>query len=431
MITNLAALREQLAAQNYRPHDFKDGDPRKLNHLSLEQQKKRAKELLKYWRANNNGPIYAPKLSDAQQSIAQQHGFRKWTDFKAHIEQARIAREVLQSGQPAALDADLRTLHIRCGTDIKNGLALAGFNGDFLCFVDLYVHGRVTSAETLEEFLIVRAKALGELGVSFDDALARLQGEYGALENARDYDRVMLWFEHDSHDQLILAKLLDYFSKPEHRPGQLHLISVTHFPGVKRFNGIGQLPPEALRVLWQQFAPVTQSQLNLGQQAWQAITAATPVELMALVQSDTPVLPTMAGALRRHLFELPSVENGLSLTEQLTLQILNDKGEMNAARLFGWYTNHYEPLPFLGDAGYWIILSGLADVERPALIINKLGEQAQQWQVSATKLAQQLLNNEVDWLDVNSVQRWVGGISIDSRNSLTWRIDRQNNKISM
>jgi hypothetical protein len=34
----------------------------------------------------------------------------------------------------------------------------------------------------------------------------------------------------------------------------------------------------------------------------------------------------MAIALQRHLQELPSRQNGLSLTEQLTLQVLRDKG---------------------------------------------------------------------------------------------------------
>ena len=140
MIDNLAELRQQLIAQQYVPHNFEDGDPRKLNHLSLEQQKKRAKELLKDWQANNSGPNESPKLSDAQLVIAQQHGFRQWADFKAHIEQANIARKALQTDRATALDADHRTLHIRCGTDIKHGLAISGFEGDFLCFVDLYVN---------------------------------------------------------------------------------------------------------------------------------------------------------------------------------------------------------------------------------------------------------------------------------------------------
>lgn len=425
MIDNLAELRQQLTAQKYVPHEFGDDDPRKLNHLSLEQQKKRAKELLKDWRTNKSGPNEPPKLSDAQLFIAENHGFRKWADFKAHIEQANIAREALQSGHATALDADHRTLHIRCGTDIKHGLALAGFEGDFLCFVDLYVHGPVPRTETFEEFLKIRATAISESGISFEDVFTRLKGEYAALAEAIDYERVMLWFEHDSHDQLILAKLLDYFSVPEHQPTQLQLISVTHFPGVKRFNGIGQLPPEALRVLWQQFMPVNQQQLVLGRQTWQAITSPTPEALMELINSGTPALPTMAIALQRHLLELPSTENGLGLTEELTLQVLNDKGPVNAARLFGWYTNHYEPLPFCGDTGYWQIISRLANTQQPAIIIDKQGTKPVEWQVTPTRLVEKLLNKEADWLTLNAVNRWVGGVNVDTQKDVLWRVNRQ------
>ena len=425
MIDNLAELRQQLTAQDYKPHNFEDGDPRKLQHLSLEQQKKRAKDLLKQWHANKTGPNDSPKLNDAQHAIAQQHGFRKWADLKAYIEQANVARDALLTGQPTALDAGKSTLHIRCGTDIKHALAVAGFEGDFLCFVDLYVHGPVPDSLPFEEFLKIRANAISDLGVSVEDALTRLKEEYGELEKARDYDRVMLWFEHDSHDQLILAKLLEYFSVPEHRPRKLQLVSVTQFPGVKRFNGIGQLPPEAMRILWQQFSPVTQQQLILGKQTWQAITSPTPEALMALIDSGTPALQTMAIALQRHVYELPSTKNGLSLTEELTLQVLRDKGPMNAARLFGWYTNHYEPLPYCGDTGYWQIISRLANTEQPAITIDKKGDKPVEWQVTPTALVENLLNNEADWLMLNSVNRWVGGVNIDTHKDKIWRVNRQ------
>lgn len=431
MINNLAELREQLAARNYTHRDFEDGDPRKLNHLSLEQQKKRAKELLKHWQAHNNGPHSSPKLSDAQLASARQYGFAQWADLKAHIAQTRIAREALQSGHPTALDSGQRTLHIRCGTDIQYGLAISGFEGDFLCFADPYVHGPVPQTQTLDEFLKIRARYISRWGMPIEDVLPRLEKEYIALDKARDYDRVLLWFEHDSYDQLILSKLLDYFSDPCSRSGQLQLISVSHFPGVKRFNGIGQLPPEALRMLWQQFAPVTEAQLKLGQLAWHAITAPSPQALAELVDTGTPALPGMAIALRRHLFELPSIANGLSLSEQLTLQILHDNGSMNAARLFGEYTNHYEPLPFCGDVGYWDIIEGLANAGQPAVHMQKDGENPQDWRVESSALAGKLLNNDVDWLALNAIDRWVGGVHIHSAHDDSWRIDRETFKVIM
>ena len=51
MIENLASLRAQFATQPPKLSSvFDKDDPRKLKHLSLEQQKKRAKDLLREWR---------------------------------------------------------------------------------------------------------------------------------------------------------------------------------------------------------------------------------------------------------------------------------------------------------------------------------------------------------------------------------------------
>jgi hypothetical protein len=435
MIVSLAALRQQPASPAQSPPEFADGDPRKLEPISLEQQKKRAKELLRDLRMKNPEALTRwgqsrrgaqptvdtdLHLNDAQLILAREHGFGKWTDFKAHIERARIARAAVEQGQPTALDADRRTLHIRCGNDIQHKLAIAGFVGDFLAFPDPYVQGPVLKTASLEEFVRIRAEFLAG-SYSLPNAYSRLAQEYAALERACEYSLVTLWFEHDSYDQLILARLLDYFSDPAKRPTRLQLISVTHFPGVKIFNGLGQLPPEALRVLWGQFADVTESQFALGRQTWEAITAPTPEALVTLIATDTPALPTMAIALKRHLQELPATENGLSLTEQLTLQILADKGTLNAARLFGWYTNHYEPLTFWGDLQYWLVLSGLAEAPRPALTLEKHSENPKDWQVNITPLGHDLLANKADWLALNPVRRWVGGVRVDAREPSTWR----------
>lgn len=433
MIINLAELRGRLAVPAHPPAEFDHADPRALIPLSLEQQKKQAKDLLRGWRnqdaaalarAPGTGAWTAPRLSDAQQLIATEQGFRKWTDLKAHIERMDVSRRALARGEPSALDAGAGSLHIRCGSDVMHKLAIAGFGGDYLSFADPYVQGPVPETDSLEAFIAVRADFLAAAGfVSRDEALKRLTQDYAALGRAHHYPRVLLWLEHDSYDQLILARLLHHFSQEAQRPARLRLLCVTRFPGVRRFNGLGQLPPEALRVLWTQFADVAEPQLSLGHRAWKAVTAPTPVTLQDLLAQGTPALPTLAPALKRHLQELPSVENGLSLTEHLTLQILADKGGMNAARLFGWYSNHYEPLTFLGDTGYWSVLSGLARARHPAVHLERTSRQPKEWRVALTPLGRQVLARQADWLTLNNVQRWVGGVRIDGETGNNWRFD--------
>ncbi len=432
MITNLKLLRAQLSSPTKFDDEFNPGDPRRLESLSLEQQKKRAKDLLRDAHQKNpaalnrlqrwslNATSTQLRLHDTQTVIAREYGFAQWAELKAHIEQAQIARLAILQGQPTALEGDCRTLHIRCGSDIMHKLAVAGFNGNFISFADPYVQGPVPKTNSLDEFIRIRGAYLNQTH-SVTNATERLQQDHDDLSQANTYLRVTLWFEHDAHDQLILAKLLHYFSDEANRPVRLRLICVTHFPGVKRFNGLGQLPPQAMRVLWEQFSDVTPAQLALGQHIWEAITANTPESLSNIIASGTPALPTMTPALSRHLQELPATTNGLSLTEQLTLQILADKGVMNAARLFGWYSNHYEPLPFLGDTGYWSVLHGLADVEQPALTLEKRGVSPKDWIVALTPLGETLLLHKADWLELNCVVRWVGGVQIDSRAASHWR----------
>jgi hypothetical protein len=180
-------------------------------------------------------------------------------------------------------------------------------------------------------------------------------------------------------------------------------------------------------VLWNDFEDVNERQLLLGKQTWAALTSPTPEALLELVNTGTPALPTMGPALARHLRELPSVRNGVSLTEELTLRILRDKDAMNAPRLFGWYTNHYEPLPFLGDTGYWIVLRGLAHAREPAIRIDERSDAPKEWHrhwhVELLPFGERLLRNDADWLSANTVDRWVGGVHIDSREPTSWRFD--------
>ena len=215
----------------------------------------------------------SPRLHDAQQVIARENGFRKWTDLKAHIDRICVEQQATLEGRPSALDGADRTLHIRCGQDIMHDLALAGFNGDFLSFADIYTEGPVPRTQSLEEFVRIRADYLEQ---SYPKTFEDLYGSYRDLERARDYAVANIWMEHDSHDQLILARLLYFFSEVSARPPRLRMINVTHFPGVERFVGLGQLPPQALRILWDDFEDVTETHLLLGKRAWQAITSPDP-----------------------------------------------------------------------------------------------------------------------------------------------------------
>ena len=409
--------------------------PRVHGRLNLEQQRKRAKELLKGIKASDADSVErftrslskvpdAPKLSDAQRVVALEAGFPSWPQLKQHIE----ALEFALKNTGSVGDRDLPTLHIRCGNDIQHGLKIAGFQGDFLEFADPFCTGPVPNL-SLERHLRSRSRFIAD---AFDldeaDALGRGRKEYAALESLGGYQRIVLWFEHDSYDQLILAYLLNHFSA--HPPAaRLELIAVDHVPGVERFIGIGQLSPELLGWLWEQRKEITAPLLQLGAQAWSAITAPSPEPLAELTRGGTPPLPMMARALARHLRELPSLENGLSLTERLTLEIARDLGPITLGRAFGVLMREREPLPFLGDIMFRWVAHGLAEGEEAPLRIEPPAE-GEPWfrgLLHLTTTGERLLEGQLHRLELVPAERWIGGVATPGEGG-SWCWDEVNGR---
>jgi hypothetical protein len=395
--------------------------------LNLEQQKKRAKELLRALhggdaaaaerlrRSHPRGDRLAPaeaQLADAQLAVAREAGFDTWPRLKAYAEALQSAREAAK--RPELAPDTAGTLHLRCGSDIQVALKRAGFVGDFQAFTDPFCQGPVRDLPRAE-FLAERAQFIGAAyGLYPDNVLRRLQGEYGALDDLRRYERVVLWFEHDSYDQLILAFLLKTLGKrglPD-----LELVCADGAPGVDRFAGLGQLAPEVIRLLWDRRQPVTAEHAALGVRVWSALTCASPEPLFAIASAGTPALPAMAGAILRHLQELPSTASGLSLTEQLALDLLAEHGPMTAQRLFARLNREREPLPFLGDAMFWPVLAGMADGRRPLIEAPPDGaDHHNGWpgrRINLTAHGALVRQGSADWQVDAPAPRWVGGVEI-------------------
>jgi len=422
----------------------KSEDPFRLN---LEQQKKRAKELLKAFNASQQSAIIRfhkqhpkfinnhlvsdikPKLSDSQLVIARELGLVSWAKLKSHINAMTESEMAIKSNRVTP-DQNLTTLHIRCGSDLEKTLPAAGFTGDFLHYSDPYGQGPLNNNKHIKTRSNFLYKAFGQyINKSLEDIQNDLEQEQKKLsESAEKYQRVVLWFEHDSFDQLILARLLDHYNQHT-LPYKLELISLNHFPGTIKFIGLGQLPAEAIRLLWQDRKVVTQQQLKLGARVWEALNSASPLDLYNLIQTEEiHALPNMKGALYRHLKELPSTKNGLSLTEQLTLEMLNE-GELTAGKLFSKLTLESDPLPWLGDIMFWFILESMMQASEAVIKIsvNDLNKPWQKRTLSITEKGQQVLAGNLDWLSLQPPVRWLGGIFLEPE-SQCWRWDTRLDK---
>ncbi len=394
--------------------------------LNLEQQKKRAKALLKSLNAGapealqrlrrtHPNPDHSNdfQLADAQLVLARENGFESWPKMKAHCKQLAAAKQRIDAGEPDRLDTS-RTLHIRCGSDIRRTLKIAGFGGNFLEFADPYCQGPVPDLPD-DAFIATRANFVAKAyGMDLRETSARLDKEYAALKTLDRHAELVLWFEHDTYDQLILARLLYELSDMACRD-RAQIICVDSVPGVNDFTGLGQLSPEALQWLWKhRREPVSDGHLALGRQVWRALTNPDPTALFELAKRGTPAIPCMANALGRHLRELPSTFNGLGLTQQLTLEIIAERESPTAGDVFRALCLEREPLPYLGDTMFWHALLDLGRSTSPLFDVAQ-GKDPIPWpkrRLSITDAGRKVLDGSLDFLSLYQGERWVGGVRI-------------------
>jgi len=418
-------------------------DPYAAFRLHLEHQRKRAKGLLRALRAGDSAArgrladalaprapdAAAVKLTDAQFAIARELGFGSWRDLRAHVIAQAAAREAIAQRGPA-IDADMPSLHIRCGSDIKGELEAARFSGDFLEVWDPFPVGPVTDAP---DWIAQRARFHADTDAVPDDYdlfLAELTAADGRLAaSAERYERVVIWTEHDSHDQLSLIRCLAHYARTR-PPRVLELISVNHFPGSRRFIGLGQLPPEAMWLLWRRREVIDAERLSVGASAWAALTSDDPRALAAIVRTRTPALPHLAPALHRHLQELPSSVNGLSLTQSLLLQILS-RQSATVGDMWRILQAELEPLPFLGDTMFLHILDEMGRAkptvyERSALDPDRPFND----RLTITQTGREVLRGVTDWLSMQPPVRWLGGMRIDP-STPNWRWDEARQDVRM
>jgi hypothetical protein len=411
--------------------------------LDFEQQRKRAKDLLKAARAGDAAALARfsspPQLAEAQYLVARELRFDNWAQLKLHIAAMTRERDALRNAAgdaSAAVDGEFRTLHVRCGSDIEHTLREAGFRGDFYEHSFPYLAAPVREGpsclEQRAQFLVDAYGDSFDPPLDYERVLADLRRSEQRLADSASYERVAIWSELDCYDQLVLIRLLGHYAT-QRRPPRLELINAGGFPGAARFIGLGQLPPEALRLLWAQREPADARVLELGRDAWRALASPDPRALAALAKRGTPALPLLAAALQRHLRELPSVVNGLSLTEQLALRLLAER-DQSLQQIFVTLNEHLDPLPGQGDLQVRNRVLGMESARAPVFTRrpghDRDGRARAPWTdvLAITELGRAVLESEVDFRSLEPASRWVGGVEIGAGKP-DWRWDERQREV--
>ena len=314
-------------------------------------------------------------------------------------------------------------LHILNGEATAGTLRRSSLPGTLMVYADVLHDGPVPAGLDDEQLRDVRARYIaGSFGLSYEEVLSQFRGWDETLAAIPQYDEVVLWFEHDLFDQLLLIRHLDWFGRHDPTRSSLSLICIGEFPGAEPFHGLGQLSADQLVSLFPGRKPVTTAQFELGRRAWAAFRSTDPRDVEHFLSGDTSALPFLEGALVRHLEEFPAASNGLSRIEREILTLLA-AGPLDPSALFRAEQDREERV-YMGDGSFWHHVETLAGSTHPlvTLHVEPRQDRLPTGTVAITDTGREVLSGRADWIEIGGIDRWIGGVHLHSDGSM-WRWD--------
>ncbi|MGE3627507.1 MAG: DUF1835 domain-containing protein [Hyphomicrobiales bacterium] len=293
-------------------------------------------------------------------------------------------------------------------------------SAEVLPWRDVLHEGPVPQTGTLSELDEIRARYLAGIGWGDEPSLQEVFEARGrGLASHEQFDRVVLWFEHDLYDQLQLVQVLDWFARHPRSDEALYLVQADDF--------LGHQTAETIPALAATEKKVTQAQLDLAKEAWVAYREASPESWAALLGRDTSALPYLGPAVLRSLEELPDLHAGLSRTELTVLKLIMT-GMNRPPQLF-LESQRQEEAAFMGDWSFWRVLDGVATGSDPLVEglegapFEPFAEEDRQKAYFTSTLS--LTDKGVRVLEGAEVsdhlrERWIGGTRVTVSNCWRW-----------
>jgi hypothetical protein len=303
-----------------------------------------------------------------------------------------------------------KVLNIVNGEAIIKKLKLAEISGIFLPWQDFLHEGPVPENLSLEALSKIRAQYISTKGLgSFDEVHQSFKDRNATLNSFKKYQKIILWFENDLYDQLQFIQILDWFFKYADNSTPIYYISCErHLYSYTR--------KELDELLLYNKELVSHTLYIIAKKAWSAFSAPTPEAWFRLQDDDISELPFLKYSIIRMLEEYPNTINGLSRTAHQALLII-EGGVHHPQEIFEQYQES-EQLKFMGDILFWNILKELVNK-------NLLNAREEGRELKITSLGKEVIKGDINWLDINQIDKWLGGVHLNQQNLWCWDIKSQ------
>jgi hypothetical protein len=301
------------------------------------------------------------------------------------------------------------SLHITNGDSVVYTFKKAGILGTHLPWRDMLHEGPVPGGVSLEDCSRVRGSYLASRGYGKPIRILHdFQARDAVIRRSREFDEVVLWFEHDLYDQLQLLQVLTVLREMDLEPGNVSCVQSDSY--------LGSMTAEEIVALHPKRRTVTRAMFDRAFAVWNDFCSGDPRLLLAQTASEHAGFPHMRTGLRRLCEEYPWSGDGLSRSQRHALQAVA-QGAARNDELFR-RAQAREEAPFLGDTAFYAILRDLR--EGAAALIE--GEEGM---YEPTALGRRILGGDADWLEQAAADRWIGGVHIEGRSAVRWDDVRQ------
>ncbi|MDD5483692.1 MAG: hypothetical protein PHP98_08595 [Kiritimatiellae bacterium] len=272
-----------------------------------------------------------------------------------------------------------KMLHITSGDIAGSSLAQSGVPGEVFVWHDVLYDGPRNPGWPDEKTMEKRALFLeGETGggLKREFVLDTVRKQYRRLADAKNCERIVLWFDACLFDQAMLAHILACLFHLNILRAEL--LCIDAFPGIVPFNGLGQLRPAQMASLYGRRRPVTDAQFRFARVVDAAFAAQNSGMLAELARRADAPLPWVPAAAARWLQEQPDARTGLGRLEQLAFDAIRG-GRHNPAAILRAVAAADTIPRFWGDNMLWAKINALADRMPPMVRIEGPAEKLPQW----------------------------------------------------